>query len=93
MQQRLSRGPRTALGVDETASVDEVRSAFLQLTKQYHPARFGRLSVEIQRLSNEVFLGLRSAHDTLFRGSAVRTPSAVRAGFVEAMAVFSRCVV
>lgn len=65
MQFRISQGPHAALGVPEGAALEQVRSAFLALTKQFHPARFGRLSIEIQRLSNEVFLGIKSAHDVL----------------------------
>jgi hypothetical protein len=74
MQLRISEGPYAALGVSETAAVDEVRAAFLALTKQFHPARFGRMSTELQRLSNEVFLGIKTAHDQLMKqlGGALR---------------------
>jgi hypothetical protein len=74
MQLRISEGPYAALGVSEAASADEVRAAFLVLTKQFHPARFGRMSTEIQRLSNEVFLGIKTAHDQLMKqlGGALR---------------------
>jgi hypothetical protein len=67
MQLRISEGPHAALGVEDTASPDQVRSAFLELTKQFHPARFARLSPELHRLSNEVFLGIKSAHDQLVK--------------------------
>ena len=69
MQGRIAQGPYVALGVPEDASIDEVRGAFLMLTKQFHPARFGRMSIELQKLSNEVFLGIKSAHDLLMRAS------------------------
>lgn len=65
MQARLARDPVAALGLVANATVDDVRAAFLQLTKQYHPVRFGRMALDIQRLSNEVFLALRAAHDAL----------------------------
>ena len=65
MLERLAGGPHHALGLSGAATADEVRAAFLQLTKIYHPARFGRLSIDTQKLSNEVFLGIRAAHDTL----------------------------
>ncbi|MGN6109414.1 MAG: hypothetical protein ACTHU0_30180 [Kofleriaceae bacterium] len=78
MQERLIAGPSAALGVPSTATPAEVRRAFLELTKTYHPARFGRMSPEIQRLSNEVFLSLRAAHDALARtGSATRRSGAI----------------
>ena len=65
MQDRLARDPAAALGLAQNATADEVRAAFLELTKHYHPVRFGRMPADIQKLSNEVFLALRAAHDTL----------------------------
>lgn len=67
MQSRIAQGPQFALGLGDEVSPEVVRGAFLQLTKKFHPARFGRMSTEIQRLSNEVFLGIKSAHDVLQR--------------------------
>ena len=52
---------------------ESVRSAFLTLTKQFHPARFGRMSNELQRLSNEVFLGIKAAHELLLKSLGVTT--------------------
>jgi hypothetical protein len=65
MQMRISQGPYAALSLGESASADQVRAAFLDLTKQFHPARFGRMSPDVLRLANEVFLGIKSAHDQL----------------------------
>ncbi len=65
MQMRISQGPYAALSIAESAGAEEVRAAFLQLTKQFHPARFGRMSGEVHRLANEVFLGIKEAHDEL----------------------------
>ena len=73
MQAQLARDPVAALGLVANATTDDVRAAFLQLTKQYHPVRFGRMALDIQRLSNEVFLALRAAHDALAKAS--RRPS------------------
>ena len=67
MQLRISEGPYTALGIAQTAPPEQVRAAFLALTKQFHPARFGRMSGELQRLSNEVFLGIKNSHDQLMK--------------------------
>jgi curved DNA-binding protein CbpA len=80
MQHRISKGPHNALGVTHTATHGEVRTAFLQLTKQFHPARFARMSVDLQKFSNEIFLGLRSAHDTLVSGSSLRASAANKSG-------------
>ncbi len=72
MQARISESPHVALGIAEaTATPESVRAAFLELTKQFHPARFGRMSTELQRLSNEVFLGIKAAHEQLLRGLGV----------------------
>src|SRR5438874_6760339 len=67
MQNRISQGPHVALGVAELATPHQVRTAFLELTKQFHPARFGRMSPAVQRMSNEVFLGIKSAHESMLR--------------------------
>ena len=67
MQSRISSGPHVALGVGEGASPEQVRAAFLALTKTFHPARFGRMSPDVQRLSNEVFLGIKGAHEHLLK--------------------------
>src|SRR5829696_7080838 len=67
MQDRLMGGPHSALGVSPQASPVEIRTAFLELTKIYHPVRFGRLSTDTQKLSNEVFLAIRAAHDAIAR--------------------------
>jgi tetratricopeptide (TPR) repeat protein len=65
MQDRLARDPATALGLTSGATPDDLRHAFLELTKQFHPVRFGRMAIDIQKQSNEVFLALRAAHDSL----------------------------
>ena len=81
MQERLAGGPYVALGISPAATPAEIRTAFLQLTKTYHPARFGYMSPELQRLSNEVFLALRAAHDSIARPArAVAAAKADRSG-------------
>jgi hypothetical protein len=75
MQERLIRGPNVALGITSVSTAEDARAAFLQLTKVYHPVRFGRMAADIQKQANEVFLGLRAAHDaaakTLRRATAI----------------------
>jgi hypothetical protein len=73
MQSRISLGAHRALGVDEGATAEQIRAAFLGLTKTFHPARFGRMAVEVQKLSNEVFLGIKGAHEALLK--AIGAPS------------------
>jgi tetratricopeptide (TPR) repeat protein len=74
MQDRLARGPIAALGITASSSPEDARAAFLQLTKRYHPIRFGRMATDIQKLANEVFLALRAAHDSVAR--TLRRPPA-----------------
>jgi hypothetical protein len=73
MQSRISLGAHRALGVDEGATAEQIRAAFLGLTKTFHPARFGRMAVEVQRLSNEVFLGIKGAHEALLKAIGAPT--------------------
>lgn len=83
MQERLSRDPFSALGLIPSATPADIRNAFLARTKEFHPARFARMSPEIQRLANEVFLQLRAAHDTIARPTTVprtMTPGPMRPG-------------
>jgi hypothetical protein len=67
MQERLARGPITALGLTASSTAEDVRAAFLQLTKHFHPVRFGRMATDVQKLANEVFLALRAAHDSVLK--------------------------
>jgi hypothetical protein len=72
MQARLAEGPYAALGLPTHASPSDIRTAWLQLTKQFHPARFARMASEIQKLSNEVFLSLKSAHEQVARAQPTK---------------------
>ncbi len=61
-------------GLETHAEAEDIRTAFLALTKVYHPAKFARMSVEVQRQSNEVFLGIKAALDLM--NKAVQMPAA-----------------
>jgi len=76
MQARLARSPYDALNIQAGAvGPAEVRAAFLELTKTFHPAKFARMSAELQKFANEVFLGLRAAHDQLAHPKTVARTS------------------
>jgi len=78
MQARISQGPSVALGLEDApATPESVRTAFLNLTKKFHPARFGRMSNDVQRLSNEVFLGIKAAHELLLKSLGVTARGSV----------------
>ncbi len=66
MQTRLARSSYDALEIQAgSANPHEVRAAFFRLTKTFHPQKFARMTPDIQKLANEVFLSLRAAHDSL----------------------------
>ena len=68
MQARLARSAYDALDIPAgDVAPEQVRTAFLELTKTYHPAKFARMAPELYKLANEVFLGLRAAYDQLSR--------------------------
>ncbi len=68
MQARLARSAYDALDIPGgDVAPDQVRTAFLELTKTYHPAKFARMPNDVYKLANEVFLGLRAAYDQLSR--------------------------
>ena len=73
MMELLSSDPYAAMGLIPSATASDIRNAFLTRTKQFHPARFGRMAADIQRLANEVFLSLRAVHESIAK-PAVRTP-------------------
>src|SRR6266508_4544246 len=65
LERRLARGPHVALGIPANASLPEIRLAFLELAKTYHPTKFARQTPDIQRQATEVFLALRGAYEWL----------------------------
>ncbi len=73
MMELLSSDPYAAMGLIPSATASDIRNAFLTRTKQFHPARFGRMATDIQRLANEVFLSLRAVHESIAK-PAVKTP-------------------
>ncbi len=80
MQNRLLADPREALGLAPSGGAAEARTAFLALTKQYHPVKFARCEASVQRLANEVFLALREAHDFVVKNARASTMTTVRPG-------------
>jgi hypothetical protein len=82
MQARIARGPHVTLGIAEPATPEQVRAAFLELTKRFHPARFGRLAPDVQRMATEVFLGIKGAHDSVLKalGAPTRRGAAFKSG-------------
>jgi CheY-like chemotaxis protein/tetratricopeptide (TPR) repeat protein len=53
------------LGVSESASVKDVRKAFLELAKKFHPDRLSAADEPTRRLAADLFARMSEAHDTL----------------------------
>ena len=54
-----------ALGLSEGASKAEIREAYKQLAKKYHPDRVAHLGPELTELTSEKFKEISEAHDFL----------------------------
>jgi len=75
MAPRLGEPPHALLGVAADATPEQLRAAFLKLTKQFHPTKFARFDPDVVRLANEVFLTIKRAYDQL-SAPAVRAATA-----------------
>ncbi len=71
--ERFRGDPRAALGLraDDDAAV--ARRAFMALCKTYHPAKFARFAPATVRLSNEVFLSIRRAYESVAAAATAAT--------------------
>jgi hypothetical protein len=69
--ERFRGEPRGALGVAASADAATARRAFMALAKVYHPARFARFAPATVKLSNEVFLAIRRAYETVIAAAPV----------------------
>lgn len=75
--------PHVVLGVARSEGGDAVRAAFLDATKSFHPTRYARRSVEVQKLANELFLTIKAAYDELSRAAGANRAETVPAGMPE----------
>ncbi len=66
---RHAQGAGTAAEILGVAQPDQYRSAFLNITKTYHPNRFARRPEDIRRLANDVFILLKGAYESV-KGAA-----------------------
>lgn len=69
LQQEMARldgaDPFAVLGLPKTANDGDIRVAFLEATKTFHPNRFARRTETIRDLANEVFLVINKAYSQL----------------------------
>lgn len=60
------------------AGPDDARSAFLRVSKEFHPNRFARRSESVRRLASEVFLVLKEAYEEVSTGLLDRKLAAAK---------------
>lgn len=78
--------PYKVLGVNENATQEEIRAAYLQLVKKYHPDRY--TDPDLKAVANEKLVEINEAYEFLTKkssGSANRGPAAAK-GMGEAIA-------
>ncbi len=59
--------PHEILGVKSDASKSEIKQAYKEAVKKYHPDKLSHLGEEFAHLANEKFLELQKAYDTLMK--------------------------
>lgn len=57
--------PSAVLRLTQDAGTTTARAAFLSMVKEFHPHRFAREPMEVQKLANEIFLLIKAAYDSL----------------------------
>ena len=62
---RQTKSPHEILGVSPEATREEIRTAYLNLAKQYHPDRVSHLGEEFQDLAEKRFKEIQQAYATL----------------------------
>ena len=73
---RLARSPYDALDIPAgSPTTEQIRTAFIRLSKIFHPHKFAQMSPDIQKQATEVFLSLRQAYDTLSKPKPAQRPS------------------
>jgi len=62
---RQTKSPHEILGISPDATREEIRTAYLNLAKQYHPDRVSHLGEEFQELAEKRFKEIQQAYATL----------------------------
>ncbi|MBW2030373.1 MAG: DnaJ domain-containing protein [Deltaproteobacteria bacterium] len=66
------RDPYEVLGIDRTASGEEIRTAYRRLVSKYHPDKVVHLGEEFQTLAEEKFKEIQEAYQALTSRSPSR---------------------
>ena len=59
--------PYKILGIEKSASKEDIKAAYKTLAAQYHPDRVQHLGKEFQELDNRKFVAIQRAYETLMR--------------------------
>ncbi|MCP4747159.1 MAG: DnaJ domain-containing protein [Desulfobacteraceae bacterium] len=62
-----AKTPYEVLDVAETASRQEIRSAYIKLANQYHPDKVSHLGEEFQSLADQRFKQIKAAYEELIK--------------------------
>jgi DnaJ like chaperone protein len=60
-----SKDPYTVLGVDKSASQEDIKKAYRQLVNKYHPDKVAHLGDEFQKLADKRFKEIQEAYQIL----------------------------
>ena len=61
----VTQDPYTVLGIQPGASREEIRNAYRNLSKKYHPDRVNHLGPEFRDLAHEKFIDIKKAYEAL----------------------------
>jgi DnaJ like chaperone protein len=62
-----SDDPYTVLGVDRTASVENIKKAYRELVNKYHPDKVGHLGEEFKTLAENRFKQIQQAYQSILQ--------------------------
>ncbi len=61
------KSPYDILGLDPSATQDEIKTAYRELANKYHPDKVAHLGKELQDLADQRFKQIQDAYDQLVR--------------------------